>query len=170
MDREEEEFDIDMEIIVALLSRPKAIYREKRTMIDCGHDLLVRASKHLYHTESAKVTELLFEHNETRFHDTEKPLMRTDTIEHEIPTSGRHVRISPHMVTPGRRKIVENEICKMEKEGMITKSSDPWCSPIVLVRKKDGTICFCVDYQKLNDVSPKDSYPLPRINNILDAL
>ncbi len=41
----------------------------------------------------------------------------------------------------------------MEKEGTIAKSTGPWCSPIVLVRKKDGTIRFCVDYRKLNDVT-----------------
>ncbi len=53
---------------------------------------------------------------------------------------------------------------------MVTKSSGLWCSPIVLVRKKDGTIDFCVDYHKLNDVTHKDSYLLPRIVDILDAL
>ncbi len=52
----------------------------------------------------------------------------------------------------------------------MTKSSGPWCSPIVLVRKKDGTIRFCVDYRKLNDVTHKDAYPLPIIDDILDAL
>ncbi len=58
----------------------------------------------------------------------------------------------------------------MEKEGTITKSTGPWCSPIILVRKKDGTIHFCVDYRKLNDVIHKDAYPLPRIDDILEAL
>ncbi len=58
----------------------------------------------------------------------------------------------------------------MEKEGTVTKSSGPWCSPIVLVRKKEGTICFCVDYRKLNDMTHKDAYPLLRIDDILDAL
>ncbi len=58
----------------------------------------------------------------------------------------------------------------MEKERMITKSSGPWCSPIILVRKKDGTIHLCVDYRKLNDVTLKEAYPLPRIDDILDAL
>ncbi len=57
----------------------------------------------------------------------------------------------------------------MEKEGTITKSSGPWCS-IVLVRKNDGIIRFCVDYRKLSDVTHKDAYPLPRIDDILDAL
>ncbi len=67
--------------------------------------------------------ELLVEHNETKFHDPEKPLTRTNTIEHENPMTGRPVRIPPCRVALGRRKIIENEILKMEKEGLITKSS-----------------------------------------------
>ncbi len=58
----------------------------------------------------------------------------------------------------------------MEREGNIQKSSGPWCSPIVLVRKKDGMICFYVDYHKLNDATHKNSYPLPRIDDMLEAL
>ncbi len=58
----------------------------------------------------------------------------------------------------------------MEQEGTIAKSASPWCSPIVLLRKKDGTIRFCVDYRKLNDATHKDAYPLPRIDDILEAL
>ncbi len=58
----------------------------------------------------------------------------------------------------------------MEQEGTINKSAIPWCSPIVLVRKKDGTIRFCVDYFKLNCATHKDAYLLPRIDDILEAL
>ncbi len=58
----------------------------------------------------------------------------------------------------------------MEQEGTIAKSASPWCSLIVLVRKKDGTIRFCVTYRKLNDASNKDTYPLLRIDDILEAL
>ncbi len=123
MDAEEEEFNLDMEIIEAPFSRPTAIPREKGTMIDFVHDLLVRANKNLSPNESAKVKELLIEHNETTFHDSEKPLMKTDTIEHEIPTSGRPVRIPPRRIAPEQRKIIEDEILKMEKEGTIQKSS-----------------------------------------------
>ncbi|GBN43724.1 Retrovirus-related Pol polyprotein from transposon 297 [Araneus ventricosus] len=58
----------------------------------------------------------------------------------------------------------------MVDNGIIEESSGPWASPIVLVKKKDGSTRFCVDYRKLNEITIKDSYPLPRIDDTLDAL
>ncbi|GBM00253.1 Transposon Ty3-I Gag-Pol polyprotein [Araneus ventricosus] len=58
----------------------------------------------------------------------------------------------------------------MVDNGITEESSGPWATPIVLVKKKDGSTRFCVDYRNLNEITKKDSYPLPRIDDTLDAL
>ncbi len=88
-------------------------------------DLYVRASKNLSITESAKVKELLVKHNETTFHDPEKTLTATNTIVHEIPMTGRPVRILTLRVAPGRRKIIEyiylcHSLCFYDTYGYIS--------------------------------------------------
>ena len=61
-------------------------------------------------------------------------------------------------------------LSQMLERGVVEPSSSPWVSPIVLVQKKDGSTRFCVDYRKLNNVTRKDAYPLPRIDVTLDTL
>ena len=58
----------------------------------------------------------------------------------------------------------------MEQIGAIQRSSSPWASPVVLVRKKDGSLRFCIDLRKLNARIIKDAYSLPRIKEFLDCL
>ena len=66
--------------------------------------------------------------------------------------------------------IVQNEVDNMLQQGVISKSNSPWSSPVVMVRKKDGTWRFCVDYRRVNSVTKRDAYPLPRIDSTLDSL
>ena len=58
----------------------------------------------------------------------------------------------------------------MANRGVIRPSKSPWSSPVVLVGKKDGSTRFCVDFRKVNAVTRKDVYPLPRIDETLDTL
>ena len=69
-----------------------------------------------------------------------------------------------------KRQAISNTIDDMLAQGIIQPSCSPWASPITLVPKPDGSIRFCVDYRKLNQVSTKDRYPLPQVCDVLDGM
>ena len=62
---------------------------------------------------------------------------------------------------------MSRQLKKMQDAGVIRASSSPGASPVVLVRKKDGTHRFCVDYRELNRVTKQDTFPLPRVDDLL---
>ena len=66
--------------------------------------------------------------------------------------------------------MVEEAMEDMKRAGVIRPSKSPWASPVVIVRKKGGSCHFCIDYRRLNEVTVKDAYPLPRIEDSLDIL
>lgn len=70
--------------------------------------------------------------------------------------------------SPKETMALEHEIKDMLENKVITESQSPWCSPVILVSKSDGSLRFCVDYRKLNEVTIKHKYPLPRIDDLLD--
>ncbi|UYV66772.1 K02A2.6-like, partial [Cordylochernes scorpioides] len=92
-------------------------------------------------------------------------------IKHKIDTSVYPpVRHRPYRVSPAERRVIQSEVEKMMETKIIRPSSSPWASPVILVRKKDGSLRFCVDYRRLNKITKKDVYPLPRIDDALDTL
>ena len=99
-----------------------------------------------------------------------QPLGRTQLIQHEIHTSSSPICQPPRMFPIGLREEGEKQIEEIMKKDVIKLSSSPWASPVVSVKKKDVTYRFCVDYRKLKSVTKKDSFPLPRIDDTLDAL
>lgn len=99
-----------------------------------------------------------------------KGLGCTKWLSHEIITTGSPIRQRYYPLSPVKLKILNEEIDKMLEMGVIRPSRSPWASPVVMVTKKDGSVRFCVDSRKLNSVTVRDSYPLPRIQDILDNL
>lgn len=96
---------------------------------------------------------------------------RTQVVKHRIDTGNAEpIKQAPRRVPLAKRGEVEQLIKEMAQNQVIQQSTSPWSSPVVLVKKKDGSTRFCVDYRKLNEVTKKDSYPLPRIDDSLDTL
>lgn len=79
------------------------------------------------------------------------------------------IKQTPRRIPLKMREEVDKIIEDMRRQRVIEESQSAWVSP-ALVRKKHGTIRFCVDYRKLNAVTTKDSYPIPRIDEMLDRL
>ena len=96
---------------------------------------------------------------------------RSSWTEHEMDMQGNPpTKAGYHRLPLAKQNIVDTEVEKMLKDDIIEPSHSPWASPVVLVKKKDGSIRFCVDFRKVNERSRKDSYPLPRIDETLDTL
>ncbi|XP_028301871.1 uncharacterized protein LOC114462925 [Gouania willdenowi] len=96
---------------------------------------------------------------------------RTGVVKHQIPTgsappSRERYRPIPPSLYVELRSLLQN----MLTSGVVRESASPWAAPIVLVKKKDGSWRFCVDYRKLNALTHKDACPLPRIEEALTEL
>ena len=116
------------------------------------------------------VRECIIKHNRV-FAVDDLELGKTDLVKHKIkldnyvPFKERYRRIPPHQYEEVRKHL--NEMLEI---GAIQKSNSPWASAVVLVRKKDGSLRFCIDLRKLNARMVKDAYSLPRIEDSLDSL
>ncbi len=80
------------------------------------------------------------------------------------------VNIPPRNIPVRIKESVEAEIRKLLANGIIEPSDSEWCSPIVPVRKKDGSVRLCVDYRELNKVTPLRRFWLPSLREILDEV
>ena len=88
----------------------------------------------------------------------------------ETPKDARPFRSQPYRAGPKMRELEEQEIKRQLDLGVIRPSQSEWASPVLLVPKPDGSKRFCVDYRRLNLVTTKDSYPLPRMDECMDSL
>ena len=132
--------------------------------------LYQRSSTGLNDTEREQLCRLLDKHVGL-FAKSPTDLGRTAVVEHKIDTGdARPIKQAPRRLPRAFAKEESELIQKQLEAGVIRKSSSPWSSPMVYVKKKDGTIRPCVDYRRLNQVTVKDAYPLPSIQACLDSL
>ena len=89
---------------------------------------------------------------------------------HTNATKHKIVLKDPDRIPPPQLDEVREHLKLMLDAGVIQPSNSPWCNAVVLVRKKDGLLCFCIDFRKLNSLTVKDSHPLPHICETLESL
>jgi transposase InsO family protein len=136
------------------------------------HDLYKKAvdEAKLDSVLAEQLKQLLIKHSSV-FASSDDDLGRTTLVEHHIDTGDAPpIRQPPRRLPVSQQEDCEKEVTAMLAKGVIEPGQSPWASPVVLVRKKDGSLRFCVDYRRLNNVTKFDAYPLPRIDETLDAL
>jgi hypothetical protein len=145
------------------LTSPKPDYSHLDCVIN-GLDSSISSS------DKSDITRLLRKHADV-FSRNEYDLGDTGLAMHTIDT-GDHapirqsLRRQPYAVVP----IIDEQVTQMLKAGVIEPSNSPWVANVVIVKKKDGSSRFCVDYRQLNEITRGDAYPLPNISACLDAL
>lgn len=126
--------------------------------------------ENLTETQSRKLHDLLAKHSDV-FSKHDCDFGYTTAVTHSVPTGDappirqRHRRIPPQVFQE-----VKKHVQDLVSQGILKESCSPWASPAVIMIKKDGSIRFCCDYRRLNKVTCKDAYPLPRVEESLDAL
>lgn len=120
--------------------------------------------------QQAQLGELLMKHADV-FAVHDEDLGYTERVKHEIHLTDDTPVSQPYRrIPPTQYEEVKEHISGLLRKGVIQESSSSFASPIVLVRKADGGLRLCVDYRRLNSKTKRDAFPLPRIDESLDAL
>jgi hypothetical protein len=97
-------------------------------------------------------------------------LGQIDSVSHLVKTTGGLIFQQPYRTGPFVRTPEQTEVNGMLAEDIIEPATSEWSSPVVLVSKRDGVMRFCVDYRKLNNLTEREAYPLPRLDECIDSL
>ena len=134
------------------------------------HDLYQRSSEHLNDDQKQKFLKLLHAHSDA-FAESNKDLGTCTVAVHTIDTgTSQPIKQQPRRIPFGLQKEAAEEVSSMLEKKVVRHSNSPWSSPVVLVRKKDNSLRFCIDFRKLNSATKMDAYPLPRADACLDEL
>ncbi|GKE46850.1 putative reverse transcriptase domain-containing protein, partial [Tanacetum coccineum] len=98
------------------------------------------------------------------------PPMRQVEFQIDLVPGAAPVARAPYRLTPSELQELSTHLQELSDKGFIRPSSSPWGASILFVKKKDGSFRMCIDYRKLNKLTVKNQYPLPRIDDLFDQL
>ena len=141
-----------------------------------GNDVWALAVVDVFPSEPApeaipdKVQQLLTEYQDVFAEPKGLPPERQ--YDHAIPILPHAIPVNckPYRYSPLHKDEIERQVRELLAAGLITTSTSPYASPVLLVQKKDGSWRFCVDYRRLNDITIKNRFPMPLVDEILDEL
>jgi hypothetical protein len=132
--------------------------------------LMDRLPDELSGEQRAAVRRLLQRYDDI-FSKNEFDVGRTPLVEYTIDTGeSRPVRQALRRQPLKHLEAIDENVKAMLEHGIIEPAASPWAANVVIVAKKDGSLRFCVDYRAVNNVTYKDAYPLPLIDNCLNAM
>jgi transposase InsO family protein len=142
-----------------------------RRILKCG-GLDFDLTQAIVNDNQIKVIQEVLERNQNSFSKHDNDLGRSTIVKHQIKVKDGTVPIKQQCrrIPPALYDEIQQQIRGMLDSGVIRDSLSAWSSPIVLVRKKDGTSRICIDYRRLNEQTVPDAYALPRIEEGLDLL
>ena len=113
----------------------------------------------------------LLETNRDIFGDSVKHLGKATNIEHEIKlTDDKPIKLRPYKHSFKEKEIIREQVKEMLEADVIEPSNSSYSFPVVLVKKKNGKMRFCIDYRKLNEITLKDRHPIPLVNDSISIL
>jgi len=121
--------------------------------------------------EQVSIEELCSEFSDIFFLEGNK-ITCTDAVYHEIriPGTTQPIYQRPYRLPYSQKEEIDNQIEKLEKDGIIGPSDSPWNAPMLVVPKKKKKYRVVVDFRKLNNLTVGDAFPMPDVNTILDQL
>ena len=142
----------------------------KSKVPDFLQDLLAESVNCVPPQYAPQVEALLLKYADV-FSSTDEDIGRTNLVKHNIDTGlSPPIRERPRRLPLVQQAEVDKQVKGLLDRGLISPSSSPWSSQVTLAQKKDGKWRLCLDLRKVNSVTKKDSYPIPRIDESLDAL
>ena len=127
--------------------------------------------EHLTKAQQEEISPVLLKHS-SMFDTSQPSVITNDNVSHRIPIQPHHPPIQsyPYRKAVKETQIINDQVKLMLDNHIIRPSSTPWSSPVVIIKKKDGSPRFCVDNRRLNSITERDVYPLLRIDDIVDRL
>lgn len=135
-------------------------------MLNSQHYTTIGISPHM----PISIQQLLLKYSQLFAIPTGLPPSRYYNHKIDLIPKAEPVKVKPYCYPHSQKTEIEAQVQQMIAKGLIEASTSPFSSPVLLVKKKDGSWCFCIDYRALNTITVKDAFPIPAVDELLDEL